>query len=349
MIHHSSFHHISNRQYHFINEFMKVISMSFNHKHIFFIDALINITFTRRAISRVILFISHFLNFVKHDFWSFSRSSSLYLNRISFFSRVNISRFLDLSMFHHKLNITYRHLIIDFFSLLVFSLRHFSQLNRLLSLIRSRCFVSNLSVHLVLFAIDTIASSRFLWKSIVFLFLAQMSSTIIIVTNRLIHRCMIHHRFSQFRLLSRFEFLLFRLCAISRHVSLSLTVIAFARELFLIVVMMIKFFSLDIDIVDLHILCFVSKFLILHMITLDLDSLFIESSSSLLVQIVVNSYRHIYYFSWRRETIFSRHLLLHVLLQFLMISWCERVVVSSHVCIDRSKSRRIRRRRLDLT
>ena len=297
MTHYSFFHHISNRQHHFINEFMKVTSMSLNHEHIFFIDALINVTFTRRSISRMILFISHLFNFVKYDLWSFSRSSSLYLNRISFVSRAHISRFLDFSMSHHKFNITYRHLIIDFFSLFVFSLRHFSQLNRLLFLTRSRCFVFSSSVHFVFFAIDTIASSRLLWKSIVFLFLAQMSSTIIIVTNRSTHRCMIYHRFSQFRSFSRFEFLLFRLCAISRHVSLSLTVIAFARELFLIVVMMIKFFSLDIDIVDLHILCFVSKFLILHMITLDLDSLFIESSSSLLVQIVVNSYRHIYHFS----------------------------------------------------
>ena len=297
MTHHFSFLHIFDRQHHFINEFMKVISMSLDHEHIFFIDALMNITFTRRAISRVILFISYFLSFVKHDLWSFSRSSSLYLNRISSFSRINISRFLDLSMSHHKFNITYHHLIIDFFSLFVFSLRHFSQLNRLLFFTRSRCLVFNSSVHLVSFAIDTIASSRFLWKSIVFLFLAQMSSTIIIVTNRSTHRCMIHHRFSQFRSFSRFEFLLLRLCAISRHVSLSLTIIAFARELFLIVVMMIRFLSLCIDIVDFHILCLVSRFLTLHMIILDLDFLFIEFFFSLLVQIVVNSYRHIYHLS----------------------------------------------------
>ena len=150
----------------------------------FFINALMNATFTRRAISRAILFISHLLSFVRHDLWSFSRSSSLYLNRISSRSRVNISRFLDFSMSHHQLNITYRHFIIDFFSLLVFSLRHFSQLNRLLFFTRSRYLVSSSSVHLVFFAIDTIASSRFLWKSIVSLFLAQMSSAIIIVTDR---------------------------------------------------------------------------------------------------------------------------------------------------------------------
>ena len=261
-----------------------------------FINALMNATFTRRAISRAILLISHLLSFVKHDLWNFSRSSSLYLNRISSLSRANISRFLDLNMSHHQLNITYRHLVINFFSFFVFSLRHFSQLNRLLFFTRSRCLVSSSSIHFVLFAIDTIASSRFLWKSIISLFLAQMSSTIIIVTNRSTHRDMIHHRFLQFRSFSRLRFLFLRLCAIFRHVFFFLTIIALARELFFIVMMMIKFSSLCIDIIDLHILCFVSRFLTLHMITFDLDSLLIDSSSSLLIQIVVNSYRHIYHF-----------------------------------------------------